>query len=244
MTGPLELEPIAARGWPARRTARLGGWRLHASEGASGRINSCWPLAAPDRAAETAIDAAEAWYAGLGLPPAFKLADGGFDPRDLAQRLTARGYAPRTPTLTMTGPLDGEPDPAVVIEPDAGAGYTAVFADPAFGAGVDAAERLGALARMPRPRGFALLRLDGVPAAVGACVVEGDWAGVIGMRTAPAQRRKGLARRVLRALAAFARQEGARRGYLQVEAGNAAAIALYRAEGFEDAYVYRYWKRQ
>ena len=243
MIDPLELEPIAARGWPARRTAALGGWRLHASEGISGRINTCWPLAAPDRPTEAAIEAVEAWYAAQGLGPAFKLTEGGCDPADLADRLMARGYRSHTPTLTMVGPLAGEPDPAVTIDIQVGDGYRTVFADATFGGSVDSAERLGALARMPAPRGFALLSEDGAPAAVGACVIEGDWAGVIGMRTAPDHRRKGLARRVFRALTDFARGQGARRGYLQVDAGNAAAIDLYRAEGFEDAYLYRYWSK-
>ena len=243
MASPLELEPIAARGWPAERQSALGGWRLFASAGFSGRINACWPLGAADRPVEAAIEAVEAWYAAQGLPPKFKLAGDAFDPPDLADRLAARGYAPTKPTLNMVGALGGEPDPQVAIAGEPGADFRSVFADAAFGASGDAAERLAALGRIPAPRGFALLSEDGAPAAVGACVIEGDWAGVIGMRTAPDHRRKGLARRVFRALTDFARGQGARRGYLQVDAGNAAAIDLYRAEGFEDAYLYRYWSK-
>jgi N-acetylglutamate synthase len=52
-----------------------------------------------------------------------------------------------------------------------------------------------------------------------------------------------LARRVLRALLAEAKGLGAERAWLQVEADNAAAIALYADEGFEPAYLYRYWTR-
>jgi ribosomal protein S18 acetylase RimI-like enzyme len=65
----------------------------------------------------------------------------------------------------------------------------------------------------------------------------------MGMRTAPAFRRRGLARRLFRTLAAFAQGAGASRGYLQVDDDNASAIALYRAEGFVPAYLYRYWSR-
>ena len=63
------------------------------------------------------------------------------------------------------------------------------------------------------------------------------------MRTAPDHRRKGLARRVLRALLAEAAGLDARRAWLQVEADNTPAIALYADEGFEPAYRYRYWVR-
>ena len=241
MTDPRVLEPIAARGWPAAESAKLGGWRLHASAGQSGRINTCWPLAAPDRDIDAAIAAAEAWYAHRGFAPRFKIVEGCSHPPDLAQRLAARGYGPRTPTLTMVGPLAGQVDPDATIAADPADAFRRVFADRAFGADADAAERLAALARIPPPRGFALITLDGAPAAVGACAIERDWAGIMGMRTAPTFRRRGLARRIFRTLTAFAGASGARQGYLQVDEDNASAIALYEAEGFISKYLYRYW---
>ena len=243
MTDPRVLEPIAARGWPAAVSARLGGWRLHASAGQSGRINTCWPLDAPDRSVEEAIAAAEAWYASRGMTPRFKIVEGCSHPLDLAERLAARGYTPRTPTLTMVGPLAGalDPDATILDEPDVA--FRQVFADPAFGHDADARERLEALARVPRPRAFALIRVDGAPAAVGVSAIEADWAGIMGMRTSPSFRRQGLARRIFRTLTAAAAKSGARRGYLQVEEGNASAIALYEAEDFASKYRYRYWMK-
>jgi ribosomal protein S18 acetylase RimI-like enzyme len=243
MTDPRVLEPIAARGWPAAESAKLGGWRLHASAGQSGRINTCWPLDAPDRDIDAAIAAAEAWYAARGFAPRFKIVEGCSHPPDLAERLAARGYGPRTPTLTMVGPLAGELDPDATIAAAPEEAFQRVFADPAFGADADAAERLAALARIPPPRGFALITVDGAPAAVGACAIERDWAGIMGMRTAPTFRRRGLARRIFRTLTAFAEASGARQGYLQVDEDNASAIALYEAEGFVSKYLYRYWVR-
>lgn len=240
---PRLIEPISARGWPAAETAMLGGWRLHASSGQSGRINTCWALEPADRPADEAIAVVEAWYLARGLRPMFKLIEGCGAPADLAERLAGRGYTSNTPTLTMTGPLSGAADPETVVLARTCDGFARVFADPSFGHEADARERLEALERIPPPRGFALIRRDGEPAAVGACAVEGEWAGFMGMRTAPAWRRQGLARRLFRALGAFAESAGARMGYLQVDENNASAIALYRAEGFEPAYLYRYWVR-
>jgi ribosomal protein S18 acetylase RimI-like enzyme len=240
---PHLIEPIAARGWPAAETEAMGGWRLHASAGHSGRINTCWTLGQLDRPVDDAIAAAEAWYAARGIAPRFKLVEGRGEPADLAERLARRGYTSNTPTLTMVGPLAGESDPDAKVSATTCSGFRRVFADPSFGHAEDARERLGALGRMPPPRGFALIRREGEPAAVGACAVEGEWAGFMGMRTAPAWRRQGLARRLFRSLVAFAESAGARKGYLQVDEDNASAIGLYRSEGFAPAYLYRYWAK-
>ena len=241
--GPALIEPIAARGWRAAVCERLGGWRLYASAGLSGRLNTCWPLGDPGMPPDAAIVAAEAWYAARRLPPRFKLTEGLAHPADLAARLERRGYVRSIATLTMVGPLLGSPDPDVAIESDVGRDFREVFADPIFGPHSDAAERVEALGRIPQPRGYALARVAGAPAAVGACAVEGRWAGLMAMRTSPAYRRRGLARRVFRGLCAFARESGAQQGYLQVEEDNPSAIALYRSEGFENRYAYHYWAK-
>ena len=242
MIEPHLLEPIADDAWPARERARLGGWRLNASSGRSMRINACWPLAAPDLDPEAALDTVEAWFATRGLPPRFKLTDGVFAPDDLPARLAARGYAPCKETVVMLGSTGGAGDPEVRVTATPDATFEAVFTATA-GDPEDGRERLGALGRIPAPARFARLDIDGAPAAIGASAIGGGFAGVFGMRTTPDHRRKGLARRVLRGLLAEARALGAERAWLQVEADNAPAIALYADEGFEPAYAYRYWVR-
>jgi len=239
---PAVLEPLADDAWPARERERLGGWRLNASSGRSMRINACWPLEAPDRDPEFALDAVEAWFAERDLPARFKLTDGLTAPADLAERLASRGYAASQQTLVMLGPTGGEGDAAVRLSTAPDATFEAVFTATA-GDPKDGRERLEALGRIPAPARFARLDVDDAPAAIGCGAVSGEFVGVFGMRTAPDHRRKGLARRVLRALLAEARGLGAERAWLQVEAGNAPAIALYADEGFAPAYRYQYWAR-
>lgn len=234
------LEPITDRAWPPAERARLGGWRLNASAGFSGRLNACWPLAPTGRSAEDSIDFVEAWLRARRLPPMFKLAPGAVWPPDLADRLAARGYRPVTETLLMVGPAHRVAAPGVELSDDWNDAFATVFAavasDPA-----DAEERLGALRRVPHPRRLAVARVDGRAAAIGACAIEPPWVGIFAMRTLAEARRRGLARAILAALLAAGAQAGALQAWLQVEAANAGAIALYEAAGFREAYRYRYW---
>ena len=236
------LELIAARAWPAAREGRIGDWRLFASSGYSGRINACWPLGDPGLAQAEAITAVEAWYAGQCQPTLFKIVDTAASSA-LIENLRGAGYRPRTETLMMTAPVVRGPDAAVRLTFDLDDAFAGVFAAAGPGDPGDTRERLEALVRVPPPRAFAALDIAGRPAAIGAVAVEGGWAGVFAMRTDPAHRRHGLAWRVLGALTGFAAEQGAARAWLQVEAANAAAIALYAAAGFGVAYRYRYWEK-
>uniref|UniRef100_B0T2T4 GCN5-related N-acetyltransferase n=1 Tax=Caulobacter sp. (strain K31) TaxID=366602 RepID=B0T2T4_CAUSK len=238
---PRLLETVADRAWPARQSGALGGWRLNASDGWSRRINACWPLGEPDRPIDEAIDAAEAFYAARGLPACFKLADGAVVPSTLSEHLRARGYRPTHGTLVMVGEAFGVADPGVSLSDAPDPAFEAVFTASADGNAADARERLDALARIPAPARFARLDRDGAPAALGASAIDGEWVGIFGMRTLPGHRRQGLALRILGTLLAEAKTLGARLAYLQVEADNAPAIALYSGLGFTPAYGYRYW---
>ncbi|MBI1682276.1 GNAT family N-acetyltransferase [Caulobacter hibisci] len=240
---PELLEPIADAAWPARDRERLGGWRLNAADGFSLRINACWPLGEPDRDPEAAIDAVEAFYAARGLLVRFKLTEGATAPADLAERLARRGYEPHGETLVVTGAVTGLADPDVTLSIAPDPAFQTVLVASAKGNLADARERLEGLARIPAPARFARLDVDGRPAALGACAVDGEAVGIFGMRTDPDFRRRGLARRLLDSLLVEAATLGARTAYLQVEAANAPAIALYAARGFSTAYRYRYWTR-
>ena len=236
------LERIAARAWPAARDGRIGDWRLYASSGYSGRINACWPLGDPGLKIGDAIAAVEAWYAVQSQPPLFKIVDTAAS-SGLIAILGQAGYRPRTETLMMTAPIARGSAGGVRLTVDLDNAFAEVFAAAGPTDPGDASERLEALARVPPPRAFAALEIAGRPAAIGAVAVEGEWAGVFAMRTDPAHRRQGLARRVLAALTGWAAKKGAARAWLQVEAANAAAISLYATAGFEEVYRYRYWER-
>jgi ribosomal protein S18 acetylase RimI-like enzyme len=76
--------------------------------------------------------------------------------------------------------------------------------------------------------------------ACGQTASEADLVGVYDVFTAPEARNNGLARRLCSQLLVRAYQRGARAGYLQVDASNSAARAVYHRLGFLDGYAYHY----
>jgi N-acetylglutamate synthase len=236
----LLLEELAANAWPPGLVQHVGGWRLRFSGGAGRRANSVLPNAeAGALGLDERIALAERFYAGRGWPARFQLSPAA-RPAGLDDALAARGYAVEARSEVHVAALadvltrvDGDGDgPAVLEAPDAE--WLAAWP----GGTPLAADLLGRIG--PRAA-YALLRRDGGPVAVGRAVVERGWVGVFGMATRAEARRTGAATAILGALARWGTAAGADRAYLQVEAGNGPALALYAGAGFRlhHRYLYR-----
>ena len=65
-------------------------------------------------------------------------------------------------------------------------------------------------------------------------------AGIFELATRAGRRRQGHGRTVVATALRWARTRGASKVWLQVEADNEAAVALYRNFGFRDIYRYHY----
>jgi ribosomal protein S18 acetylase RimI-like enzyme len=95
----------------------------------------------------------------------------------------------------------------------------------------------------PRVVGFVTVydeRAGGEPVGIGRVSVDGSWAGVTSVDVAPAARRRGVGSAVMGALLGWAREQGAVSSYLQVRAGNPAALRLYDALGYVTHHPYCY----
>ena len=110
--------------------------------------------------------------------------------------------------------------------------------------GSSAAERSAhrdRIAQSPVPYEAMLLRGPaGDVVAGGQVVVESDLAGLYDVVTVEAERGRGHATALCRALLQLAKERGAGAGYLQVDAANEPALAVYRRLGFVDGYRYHY----
>jgi len=222
----------------------LAGWLLPFDPGTIGRATNAVPLR-HDRADPGIISAIEQRYAARGRPARFRIAD---DARlePLRAALERHGYRAAQPTLVEIGSAAALrqriPAPPASLERVPDDAWASVYTGEGFDP-VDGACRVRALSRA-RDAVFARVQVDGATAAVGVGAFGFGWASVHGMRTAPAFRRRGLARSVLVALAGAALERGIDRLFLQVEEGNAPGRALYDLAGFHIAWRYRYWRAQ
>lgn len=242
-----DLERLLLAAWPARETADIAGWTALSDGGVTGRPNAVAPLAFHGKLGDAIADV-QRHYAARGMRATFRIARGHCAPFDLPEALTARGWKPDQETLVMTAPLAAAL--ASLPAPDG------VALSPVYPPAVDTIiretsatdaeyeERRQLAQRTPVPRAFAVIGAGADAEAVGLCVLVEGQAGVFLMRTRPSARRKGLARRVLAGLLGWARQEGATGAFLQVEASNGPAIALYRAAAFKSVYSYDYWREE
>lgn len=240
--GTRELQEIAARGWPAVETERLGEWTLRASGGFTRRANSVLPLGDPGRPLDAALEQVTAWYGARGLPPVIVVTTGRADTGErLAAELAERGWADEGHTLVKISALapladTGADTSRVVLAREPDARWCGLY----HRAGAPTPQALKVLTGGPSVWFATVPDETGGAAAVGRLVVDGRWAGFAAIEVAPGQRRRGLATLVTAALAERALREGASAAHLQVEADNDGARALYDRLGFTDHHGYHY----
>lgn len=244
-----ELALVSARAWQPVEREALGEWELRASAGFTRRANSALPLGEPGMPLEEALERVRRWYGRRDLPAYIQTATGAEGTQEpLCAELEARGWVREVTAEMRIGAL-------------------APLADEPEGAGPASAARvrlerscdeawLRRYQRFQEPGPHVLRVLgggpsvwfasvdgeDGVPAAIGRCVVDGRWAGFMAVEVDPARRRQGLASAVMRALARRALEEGASAAWLQVESDNEAAGALYEGMGFTTHHLYHHFR--
>lgn len=237
------IEQATLKAVAPERVDAIEGWLLPMDSGTVGRAHSAVPLhhGAHDPAL---IDGITQRYRNAGLRPVLRLPDvpsfGHWWPA-----LAARGFRREQPTLTQTGALEGllglaSDTEGVSLEPRPDAAWMAMF----LGEGLDPVDGASRSRALSRAEGtlFGSLREGGQTVACGAaCYAEG-WLSMHGLRTAASQRGRGLAGRLIRAMALEAQRRGIARVFLQVDGANAPALALYRRAGMTTAWSYAYWR--
>ena len=233
----LERDTVAAVAPP--ETLEIGGWLVPLDDGTIGRAKSAVPLR--HDIGPHAIGEIEDAYRSRGLKPAFRLADvPSLQP--VFAELTQRGFSAQQPTVFKTGAVTelaafSTASVRIFDKPDEA--WAGVFLGDGFDP-VDGAHRVSALTRSTGAI-YAAAGEGGATQAVGVMSFGAQWAGIHGMRTAPAHRGKGYAGAILAAMGRVAQARGFSRVFLQVEEPNPAR-RIYRAAGFSPIWRYHYWR--
>lgn len=220
--------------WPPAAFHRAGPWCLREGRGGGKRV--CAATLATDWAPAD-IATAEAAMRALGQTPLFMLRDGE-DALDAA--LAGRGYALVDPVVQYAGRVAvvgaTPPGPMEVfpVWPP-----LAVMRDLWAEAGIGPA-RIAVMERTTGPRTALMARLRDRVAGTAFVACSGDIAMIHAVEVAPALRRGGAGRTLLRAAAVWAAQQGAVWLALAVTEANAPARALYEGLGMEVVTAYHY----
>jgi ribosomal protein S18 acetylase RimI-like enzyme len=228
----LAIEHAAVRSWPALETANVDGWLWRYASGGSLRANSVAALAFTGNDPDSAAVAVERLYEAKGVPCRFTVSEVSA-PADLDARLARRGYERGEDHLTLAKDIAGSTTPLpvdVAMMRDATPDWLDIYLAGLSGNRRAAAPQL--LAGLPSQRTYFGCRRDGRLVSSGLSIVDGPLASVQCMATHSAARRQGGARAVLQAIEANAFGAGCTTLYLQAEAANTAALALYQAFGF------------
>ena len=242
------LEQATVAACAVAEECTVDGWLLRFSPGKAKRARSIQAMAAGAWPLDEKLRDAKARYEAAGLPALVRITPQS-EPAGLDDALAVRAWRRFDESLVMARRLTegdgaaaaGAPGSTRLAETDGATHAAWVGAQ----RGSSASEIAGHAARLAfSPVAYRALHLsegDGHPLAGGQLAVDGDgFAGLYDVHVDRAHRRAGHARMLCRSLVARAAAGGARVAYLQVDAGNAAAIALYRTLGFAEAYRYHY----
>ena len=243
-------EEAAINGFPPLRQVVVDGWMLRFSSGVRRTANSGTPLREPSADIGPVIAAGEALYAAQGLPTIFRIPS--FVAPATDQQFADRGYTDEGESCIIEGPLDpiiasatplGGPD-SVQLSPKPTDRWFAAMARlqgqrPEYHVGYR--QIVGGVSL---PAAFAEFAVDGEARALAYGVIHRGTLCFESVVTDAAHRRQGHSRRVLAALAGWAKGRGVGMATLQVEADNTPGRTLYHAIGMTTELHRYHYRRQ
>lgn len=237
--GIADLLPVIAATWPAEATRPCGPFTIAQSTGGGSRVRAA-RLRNPQDDGSTVRDdhiaqAAAAMHA-LGQPDLFMVPG---TQSALDTRLAALEYAVMDPTLALIADcaaLAAAPPPLTCFE----VWPPLAVQHEIWALGGIGPDRLAIMGRVTAPRITLFGRVDDRPAATAFVARQGDIAMLHALEVAPAARRRGLARHMMRAAGQWAQAGGARHFSVLVTRENLPAQGLYASLGFQPVGHYHY----
>ena len=231
-----EIDRMGMRAFPAFVQEEEDGCVYRAAGGLNYRNSSVTVLNASRQNPDALIQAVTAFSAAHAIRPVLRLLD---EPRELTAALAARGWSPFRDCLVMTRstPRAVDTKRLVATLPD---DVTPLAMDEWLDLQLRHKSLSDEEARLFR-QVFENVPADATPARFGDSASallypEGRWLGLMNFLVAPDARGRGLGRKFIERLNTLPHHM-----WLQVFAGNEAAVSLYRATGFTTRYTYAYW---
>ena len=238
------VEEAALNAWPAPKQVLYDGWLLRFADGYTKRANSVNIRYRSKYPFVPKIDYCERLYVHQGQPTLFRTPEPFSSPK-LLRALREGGYISFDPTLVLGRALsDSEGLTHGLIAKELSLNAWIRLRSALTGTPVKDWEMHRKILECIAPEKTLVgLYAGGQPAACGMAVVEGALLGFFSIYTQSEQRRRGYGRMMMTALTHWGLAHSANYGYLQVEADNQSALAMYAKLGFERLYEYTYWKK-
>jgi len=235
------VEETCLNAWPSLREVLLDDWLLRFSNGLTRRANSANPLRP---VAHADIVACEALYRRLRLPTIFRVLTL-IDP-SVDNRLAEAGYTSEGESLALYGAIGDiktAQDPQVRMLSEASPEWFAAMAALQRHTDEQAETYRRLVGQIVAATMFAALSADGEIVALAYGAIHNGLLCYESVITDSRRRRQGYGRRIITALAGWAKDNGADGTCLQVEAGNLPARRLYDEIGLKRE-LYRYHYRR
>lgn len=241
------LEYLCADAWPAQLVRELGGWRLRAAGGFTGRANSALAVGDPGMPISEALSRVIGFAHARELPPLVQVA---ID-TPWQRAITAHGWVFHADhpaganVAVLVAPLgelpDGSVDSAVDgvalhVEDEPDDGWWRLCGDHP----ISELQRQVLLAPDVTHTGFGTARVDDEVVGAVRAVVLDDHLFVSRLEVDPRYRRRGLGTALMAAAARWSRPRGGEWCVLQVAEHNEPAIAFYQRLGFTVHHRYQY----
>lgn len=241
-----QLEALGFRAWPANQVRYSGSWAIRLTpDHQSKRLNSVNPLDPDDfHNLDERIALIKAMFQQAGKRSVFRLSP--LAAPELTQYLDKLGWVEKGRTITMVRAI--QPDfvskSADITINDDIAAYAQASLETHSKSLAEQKVLLPALtdilSQIRPAKAMMIAKKGDQSVAAGLCVKDYAWAGLFDLATAPSHQRQGLAVALIACGLSWARQQGAKRAWLQIEESNLTGLALYRKLGFSESYRYSY----
>ncbi len=245
LTQVRQIEALGFRAWPASSVHYDGSWSIRITPAhPAKRLNSVNPLDPGDTDnIEHRVAIAEERFRAAGRDLIFRLSP--LAPQKLGAYLEKCGWNRFDESLVMVADLaDIDLSNAIDLVPQTDIPRFVDRSMTIQGEAIELKPGLIEVVSAIKPaKGLFIAEDAGIPVSTAICVCDGVMAGLFGIGTAANRRRRGLGCAIVKSALQWAVTQGARKAWLQVEASNEPAIALYQSMSFKEAYRYAYWRQ-